>query len=138
MISMEMVEEFMMPQYDRIAEFCRRGNVAGFSVDSDGSVEKLVPMMMRHGVNAYTPFEVQAGSDVEEYRRLYPELGIYGGLDKNALSLDKAAINKELGRCERMLAVGGYIPGFDHLIPPNVPWENFEYAVKELRRMIGV
>ena len=137
MISMEMVEEFMMPQYERIAEFCRRCNVAGFSVDSDGSVDELVPVMMRHGVNAYTPFEVQAGSDVEEYLRKYPELGIYGGLDKNALAMGREAIDKELEKCERMLAGGGYIPGFDHLIPPNVAWEDYEYAVNELRRMIG-
>ncbi len=133
-----MIEDFMMPQYDRIAEFCRRHNVSIFSVDSDGLVDQLVPAMMAHGINAFMPFEAQAGSDIEEFRRLYPGLGIIGGLDKNALALDKAAINKQLDRAQRMLAGGGYILGFDHMIPPNVSWENFKYTVNELKRMIGI
>ena len=76
LISMEMIEEFMMPQYDRIADFCRRRNVPVFSVDSDGCVDQLVPTMMNHGVNAFMPFEVQAGCDIEQYRQLYPELSL--------------------------------------------------------------
>ena len=127
-----------MPQYDRIAEFCRRRNVPVLSVDSDGCVDRLAPTLMGHCVNAFMPFEVQAGSDIEQYRQLYPELGIIGGLDKNALAADKAAIHTQLDRAERMLAKGGFIPGFDHLIPPNVPWQNYKYAVNELKRMIGL
>jgi hypothetical protein len=30
---------------------------------------------------------------------------------------------------------GRYVPGFDHLIPPDVPWENFRYAAEELRKV---
>lgn len=138
LISMPMVEEFMMPHYDRIAAFARRHNVPVFYVDSDGNVDELVPVMMRHGVNMYLPFEVQAGCDIEEYRARYPKLGIMGGLDKNALALDKPALHRELGRCERMLAKGGYIPGFDHAIPPNATWENFKYFITNLKKMIGV
>jgi uroporphyrinogen decarboxylase len=138
LISMKMIEEFMMPQYDRIADFCRRRKVPIFSTDSDGNVDQLVPTLIRHGINAFLPFEVQAGCDIEEYRRNYPALGILGGLDKNALAADKAAIHKQLDRAQRMLATGGYIPGFDHLIPPNVSWKNYEYAVNELKRMIGL
>jgi uroporphyrinogen-III decarboxylase len=138
LISMNMIEEFVMPQYDRIADFCRRHNVPVFSVDSDGCVDQLVPTMMSHGVNAFMPFEVQAGCDIEEYRRLYPGIGIIGGLDKNALAANKKAIHSELDKAQRMLAAGGYVPGFDHMIPPNIPWENYKYAVNELRRMIGI
>ncbi len=138
LISMEMVEEFMMPQYDRIADFARRHDVAIVSVDSDGLVDELVPHMMKHGVNTYFPFEVQAGNDIEEYRKLYPKLGIIGGLDKRVLGKDKAALHAELDRAERMLAGGGYIPGFDHLIPPDASWENFKYFVEALRKMTGI
>ena len=138
LISMEMVEDFMMPQYDRIADFARRHDVPLISVDSDGLVDELVPCMMKHGVNVFFPFEVQAGNDIEEYRKLYPELGIIGGLDKRVLGKDKAALNAELDRAERMLAGGGYIPGFDHLIPPDASWENFKYFVEALKKIIGL
>ena len=137
LISMDMVEDFMMPAYDRVADFARRHGVAVVSVDSDGLVDELVPAMMRHGVNAYLPFEVQAGNNVEDFRRRYPALGILGGLDKNALAADRKAIHREIDRAERMLALGGYIVGFDHLIPPNVPWTNFVYAVERLRALCG-
>jgi len=138
LISMAMVEEFMMPQYDRIAAFAREHNVPIISVDSDGLVDELVPTMMKHGVNAYLPFEVQAGNDIEAYRDKYPTLGIEGGLDKNALAKTKKDIDRELAKAERVLAKGGYVPGADHLIPPNVPWENWKYYCEQLRRIIGV
>ena len=137
LISMKMVDEFMMPHYDRLADFARRHRVPLMSVDSDGLVDELVPTMMRHGLNAFLPFEVQAGNDVARYRDLYPGLGIIGGLDKNALAKGSKEINAELARAERMLARGGYIPGCDHLIPPNVPWENWKYYLENLRKLIG-
>lgn len=136
LISMRMLEEFLMPSYDRIARFARGRGIPVLSVDSDGMVAELVPAMMGHGVNAFMPFEAQAGSDMTEYRERYPTLGIFGGLDKNALAGDRAALHRELDRAERMFAAGGWIAGFDHLIPPDAPWKSFEYFMGELRRMI--
>jgi hypothetical protein len=138
LISMAMVEEFMMPSYDRICAFARSRGIPVVSVDTDGQVAELVPLMMRHGVNALMPFEVQAGNDVTEYRCRHPGLGIMGGLDKGALARSRADIHRELDRAERMFAAGGWIPGFDHLIPPDVPWESFAYAVGTLTRMAGL
>jgi uroporphyrinogen decarboxylase len=136
LISMAMVEEFMMPQYDRIAAFARQHGIPLLSVDSDGLVDELLPVMMAHGVNAFMPFEVQAGNDTEDVRRRYPRLGICGGLDKSALAKGRPAIHRELDKAERLLAQGGYIVGFDHLIPPDVPWDSYQYAVTHLRKMI--
>ncbi|MCE5324848.1 MAG: hypothetical protein LLG01_00380 [Planctomycetaceae bacterium] len=138
LISMKMTQEFMMPHYDRIAAFAKRRGVAIISVDSDGDVHELVPLMMQHGLNAFFPFEVQAGNDICEYRKLYPKLGILGGLDKNALSKGKKEVHVELDRAACMLAAGGYIVGFDHLIPPDAKWENFKYMVEHLRTMCGL
>jgi hypothetical protein len=137
MISMAMCEEFMMPSYDRIASFARSRGIPVISVDTDGDVRELVPAMMRHGVNAMMPFEVQAGNDLPACRGRYPRLGIMGGLDKSALAKTRADIHRELDRAERMFAAGGWIAGFDHLIPSDVPWESFAYAMRELVRMAG-
>jgi len=137
LISPHMVEKFMMPCYDRIADFARANGVRVVSVDTDGDCSQLVPVMMRHGVNTYFPFEVQAGNDILDYREKYPNLGIMAGLDKRALAGTKADIDIQLARAREMLRRGRYIPGFDHLIPPDVPWENYRYAVEELRQICG-
>ncbi len=136
LISMAMIEEFMMPEYDRMAAFAARHKIPILSVDSDGLVDELVPTFMRHGINAFMPFEVQAGNDVVSYRKRYPKLGIMGGLDKSALAKGKPEIHRELDRAEHMLALGGWIPGCDHLIPPDVSWANFTYFMEHLKKMI--
>lgn len=134
LLSPAMVEEFMMPCYDRIAAFARSHGVRLLSVDTDGDCSELVPLMMRHGVNMFFPFEVQAGNNILEYRRRYPELGIIGGLDKRALATGRDAIDREVDKAWAMIRNGGrYIPGFDHLIPPDVPWDNFKYAAEKIR-----
>jgi uroporphyrinogen decarboxylase len=135
LISPRMVREFMMPCYDRIADFARSAGVRIISVDTDGDCRQLVPVMMEHGVNLFFPFEVQAGSDILEYRRLYPKLGIMGGLDKRALAATRAEIDREVEKAARMTEKGRYLPGFDHLIPPDVPWENYRYAAEQIKRV---
>jgi len=135
LISPAMVRAFMMPCYDRIAAFAREAGVRLISVDTDGDCSELVPIMMEHGVNVFFPFEVQAGNDIREYRRRYPNLGIMGGLDKRALARMRADVDREVARAAEMARLGGYIPGFDHLIPPDVPWENFRYAAERLKEI---
>ena len=125
----------MMPCYDRIADFAKRHGVRVISVDTDGNCSELVPLMMAHGVNVFMPFEVQAGNDLFDYRRRYPTLGIMGGLDKRALAADRAAIDIEVEKARRMVRLGRYIPMFDHLIPPDVPWENMKYAAERIREV---
>ncbi len=133
LISPAMVEEFMMPCYDRIMDFARAHGVRIVSVDTDGDCHELVPLMMKHGVNMFFPFEVQAGNDIEAYRRQYPTLGIMCGLDKRALAATHADVDREVEKAARMVRQGRYVPGFDHLIPPDATWDNFEYAAKRLK-----
>jgi hypothetical protein len=135
LLSPAMVEEFMMPAYDRIAAFARAQGVRLVSVDTDGDCSELVPLMMKHGINMFFPFEVQAGNDVREYRRQYPELGIVGGLDKRALAVGREEIDREVERARDMVREGRYVPAFDHLIPPDVPWANFKYAAEKIREV---
>ncbi len=135
LISPAMVREFMMPCYDRIAAFAASAGVRLVSVDTDGDCAELVPLMMEHGINAFLPFEVQAGNDILAYRRRYPTLGIIGGLDKRALAGSKSDIDREIAKAEQMLEQGRYLPGFDHLIPPDVPWENYRYAAERMKEV---
>jgi len=135
LISPQMIREFMMPCYDRIVDFAGTAGVRIVSVDSDGDCSGLVEVMTQHGVNMFFPFEVQAGCDILEYRRLYPELGIIGGLDKRALAKTKTDIDHQLDIAVSMVKQGRYIPAFDHHIPPDVPWDNFKYAAENIREI---
>ncbi len=135
LISPRMVRDFMMPCYDRIADFARRHGVRVISVDTDGNCSELVPLMMEHGVNAFMPFEIQAGNDIFDYRRRYPTLGMMGGLDKRALAKGRSEIDCEAEKARRMIERGRYIPSFDHLIPPDVPWVNMKYAAERIREV---
>ena len=137
LISPTMVEEFMMPAYDMVADFCRAKNIRVISVDTDGDCAELVPVMMRHGVNAFLPFEVQAGCDIREYRRLYPTLGIIGGLDKRAMARDAAAVDEQIALAAEMVKHGRYIPGFDHHIPMDCKYELYKRAVEGIKKVCG-
>jgi uroporphyrinogen decarboxylase len=49
----------------------------------------------------------------------------------------KEAIDKELdSKVPFMIQSGGYIPHIDHLVPPEVSWEDFIYYRTRLREMI--
>ncbi len=135
LISPKMVREFMMPCYDRIADFARAHGVRVVSVDTDGDCRQLIPIFVQHGVNMMFPFEVQAGNDVRDFRRLYPTLGIMGGLDKRALAGTRADVDREVQKAAEMARHGRYVPGFDHLIPPDATWDNYRYAAEQMRRV---
>jgi uroporphyrinogen decarboxylase len=137
LISPAMVRRLMMPCYDRIAAFARARGVRILSVDTDGNCELLTPVFLRRGVNMMFPFEVQAGNDIEAYRRVYPKLGIVGGLDKRALAASRSTIDGQVAVARRMVERGRYVPGFDHLIPPDVPWDLFCYAAERIRTVCG-
>ena len=135
LISPTMIKKFMMPCYDRIADFAKRANVRIVSVDSDGDCSELVEIVTEHGINMFLPFEVQAGCDILEYRKKYPNLGISGGLDKRALAGTKSDVDVEIKKCAQMIEIGRFIPGFDHLVPPDASWENFDYAAREIKKI---
>ena len=135
LISPRMVEEFMLPNYRRISQFCRNSGIEIFSVDTDGKVDELVPLFMSAGVNFIFPFEVAAGSDVLEFREKYPELGIMGGVDKRELAKGRREIDGQIDIIAKMLERGRYIPSVDHHVHPEVSWENFCYYSERLREI---
>ncbi|MCP4165252.1 MAG: hypothetical protein GY759_05075 [Chloroflexi bacterium] len=130
-------EEFMAPNYRRIKAFADRHQIAVLSVDTDGNPDLITPAMIKTGVNFLYPMEVAAGCDVNEWRRKYPKLAIMGGIDKRALSQGRREIDQELARIRPALDQGRYIPSLDHLIPDDVPWDNYCYFAERLRDVVG-
>jgi len=137
LMSPRMFAEFVVPYYRRVTDFLRAHGVDVIFVDTDGDCRLLIPGFLKAGVTGLYPFEVQAGMNIVEIRRQYPRLLIQGGLDKIKVAEGRAAIDAELeAKLPFMLAHGGYIPYCDHLVPPDVPWDNFVYYRRKLRDYI--
>ncbi len=88
-------------------------------------------------IGAYPPFEVAAGMDIVEVREAFPKLGILGGIDKRALAKGKEAIDEELEKkVPFMLKSDGYIPTIDHLVSPDISFDDFKYYREKLREIV--
>ncbi len=134
--SPDIFKKFMAPHYRRLVEFFNRQGIDIISVDSDGNVTELIPLLLEVGVTAIHPFEVAAGMDVVKIGKEYPELQIWGGIDKRALAMGPAAIDAELKRViPAMKKRGGYAAGLDHNIPSDISLENHRYYMDKLMEM---
>lgn len=136
LISPKMYRKFMLPFYRQVTGLLAESGVDIIIVDSDGDINELVPLFIESGITAALPFEVRAGNDIEEIRRRHPEFGIFGGIDKMALMRTRADIDSELDKVKRMLPHGAFIPAVDHRVPPDVPYENYVYYLREKWRII--
>ncbi|MGQ9648091.1 MAG: uroporphyrinogen decarboxylase family protein [Thermodesulfobacteriota bacterium] len=137
LISPEMFREFMLPPYQKLTSFLRSLGITIFIVDSDGNLEKLIPLFLDSGITALFPFEAQAGNDIVSIRRKYPRLGILGGIDKIKIAQGEKAIDEELNsKIPLMLRSGGYVPHLDHHVHPDISWKDFVYYRTRLKEMI--
>jgi len=134
MISPKMFKEFIQPYYKRVCARALELDVTGLCVDTDGDCNLLIPAFVEAGINFMLPFEVQAGMDIRDVRKKYPKLAIQGGLDKRALAKGRDAIDAELSsKMDFMLSQKGWIPSLDHVVPPDVPYQNWLYYLERVR-----
>ena len=136
LLSPAMFRQFMAPQYRRIAAFARAHRIDIVLVDSDGYIDELAGLMWEAGVTAMYPFEVGAGCDVVAVRRRLPELGMIGGLDKQAMAGGKEAMERELAKVPGYIRLGRFIPGPDHFVLSNVSWPDYRYFMQRLREIV--
>ena len=136
LISPAMVREFMMPNYRKITDFAREKGIPVIALDTDGDCMQLVPLYLESGINTVMPFEVAAGCDIREYRRLFPDLCIMGGIDKIEIAKGPDAIERELDRVDALFQGPGYIASLDHLFHPDISYRDFRYFCEAVRRRI--
>jgi hypothetical protein len=131
MISPAMTRRFIGPAYDRWVSIVRGTGCRIVDVDSDGHVGELIPVWIDCGINVCCPMEVAAGNDIAAFRAKFGRAMAYtGGIDKRAIAKGGCAIEEELERrIPPLFAEGGYIPGCDHGVPPDISWPRFvEYS----------
>jgi len=140
MISPKMFREFMVPRYKKLNDLLHSLGVDVIFVDSDGNLDLLIPLWLECGVNFVWPLEVAAGNDAAGLRKKYgTDLIMGGNIDKRALAKGKEAIKDEvMAKVPFLLDKGGYFPSVDHLVPPDVTFENFCYFINLLREITGL
>ena len=137
LLSPKIVKEFMVPRYKRITRLLRENGIDIIFIDSDGNVEELIPLWLEAGINGVYPLEVAAGMDPVALRKKYGKnLVMMRGIDKRALIEGKDAIDRELeSKLPYLCREGGYIPGCDHLVPPDVSLENYLYFLERMKEI---
>ena len=136
LISPAMFKEFMMPNYKKIVAFAKANNIPVVSVDTDGNMDVMMPLLEESGINLVLPFEVQAGCDITAIREQFPGICLHGGIDKNMLTMGFGEIDQEIERVKPMFKGSGYIAALDHLPHPQISFENFSYFIKKLKERI--
>jgi uroporphyrinogen decarboxylase len=138
MISPAMTRAFCAPSWRRWSRLLREAGCPLIDLDSDGCVGELIALWIETGINVCDPLEVAAHNDICELRRRFGhDIAFRQGIDKRAIARGGAAIRAELKRVEPVLLDGGYIPGCDHGVPPDISWPNFIYYAGLLARMTG-
>lgn len=138
MISPEMTREFCGPAYRCWIEQAKAAGAQVFAVDSDGRVDALVPVWLDCGINCIDPMEVAAGNDINAFRAAFgKKLAFRGGIDKRAIAAGGQVLREELTRIRPVVEDGGYIPGCDHGVPPDISWRNFQDYALQLAEMTG-
>ena len=138
LMSPAMFRDLMVPRYRRITDFLR--NEFGCTlnlVDCDGNVHELAGLWLEGGVNVQFPIEVAHTDGYRLAREFGKRLAFRGGFDKRALIAGPAAIDAELARIRPLYERGGLIPHTDHLVPPDVSFENYLYYRRRKCEFIG-
>jgi len=143
LISPEMVREFLLPYYQQLITNVRRRQLDKnrhlyIHVDTDGDARAAIPVYREMGMDVMSPFEVAAGCDVVEIGRQYPDLVVFGGIDKRVLAATTEEIDAMVERIlPTMRARGGYIPTCDHGVPAEVPLANYLHYRKRCVELGG-
>ncbi len=130
MISPAMTRRFLQPTYRAWRELLNAYGDALMDMDSDGYIVHLIPIWIESGIAACEPIEVAAGNDIVAFRQQFGrQMAYIGGIDKRALAAGGQAMRNEVMRVAPLIRDGGYIPGCDHGVPPDISWPNFiEYT----------
>ncbi len=143
LISPDMMRTFLLPYYRQLIRNLRSRQMDKtrhlyIQIDTDGFANPVIPIYREIGMDVMSPFEVAAGCDVVEIGKRYPDLVLFGGIDKRILARSREDIDKHLETIiPTMRARGGYIPTCDHGVPEEVSYENYLHYRKRCVELGG-
>jgi len=134
MISPTMFREFMLPRYKRLVRFFKDQGVPLVCVDCDGHVSGLIPLWIEAGIDGTYPIEIAANNDPVAYRKKYGRrFAIMGAIDKREIRSRQRVYDEVMSKVPYLLEQGGYIPCFDHAVPPDVPLDGYLYMIELIK-----
>ena len=134
MISPAMFREFMMPRYKRIRKALNKSGLPVLAVDSDGHIGELVPLWIEAGADTHWPIEIAAHNDPVEYRKRFGKgISQWGGIDKREVRTKERVYEEIMKKVPWLIEQKGYLPMFDHGIPPDVPLRPFLYMCELIK-----
>jgi len=139
MISPAMTREFIIPQYNKWVPVLKNAGCKVFEVDSDGCIEVLIPLWIESGINCCSPIEVAAYNDILKFRNIFGENMAYmQGMDKRLMAKGGKELEDHImGIVPKMFEKGGFIPGCDHGVPPDISWQNYVEFTRLLAKLSG-
>ena len=120
LLSPEQFHEFCGQYYQEVCDFARSCGTLLIAVDTDGNLMEFAEVATSYGVNGLYPCEVKAGNDLFELRRDYPELVLFGWLEKEVVNEgNESHIRDEIeSKVPPLLKSRRYFPNGDHGIQP--------------------
>ena len=137
LLSPALFDELCAKHYKKRNELCHKYGIDIISLDCDGVTDQLLSTWVENGVNTMFPIEVGVwGDQFAPAREKYGKsvLGV-GGMDKTALRIDKDAVDRELERMQKLVALGGFIPCPDHRLMPGTKFELVQYYAEEIKKI---
>ena len=130
LISPKMYEDLVLKSYEPVLGVLRRYRVETIILLTFANIRPLLPSIVKWGFNCLWACEApQKEMDYRELRREFGrDLRLIGGIDLDALRLDKESIKREVyEKVPPLLADGGFIPLADGRVRKGIPLENYLY-----------
>lgn len=120
LLSPSMFHEFCGAYYRSVCGQAGACDVPLVAIDTDGNLMEFAEVATGYGVNGLFPCEVKAGNDLFALRRRFPDLVLFGWLEKEVVNEgNHSMIEPEImGKVPRLLPAGRYFPNGDHGIQP--------------------
>ena len=126
LLSPALFHEFCGSHYRAVCDFAKSCDVPLIAVDTDGNLMEFAEVATSYGVNGLFPCEVKAGNDLFVLRERFPDLVLFGWLEKEVVNEGNEHMIRDeiLSKVPPLLGKGGYFPNGDHGLQPPVTFDN--------------
>jgi uroporphyrinogen decarboxylase len=137
LMSPALFDELCAKHYKKRTDLLKKYGIDIVSLDCDGVTEALMPTWVNNGVNTMFPIEVGVWGDqfIPAREKFGNKVLGVGGMNKIVLREDKAAVDKEIKRMERLASLGGFIPCPDHRLMPGTKFELVQYYAEKIKEI---
>ena len=128
LLSPEHYEKHIWPQLSRLLKGLKANNNKKVIMHSDGDLKKILPSIIKTGVDGYHPIERKAGMDLAKIKKEYGDklvlIGNVNNIDTLVFGSKEDVINETMDCIKIAAPGGGYILSSDHSVHDDIPNEN--------------